>query len=60
VEKPMVNKRNLLDLLRSTYVAFHREGWEEGQTVGEVMDDIRELLAEHDMLPVFEVIEEVP
>jgi hypothetical protein len=56
----MVNKRNLLDLLRRVYVAYKREGWEEGQTIGEVMEDVVTVLHNHDMQPFFEEIEEVP
>jgi hypothetical protein len=60
VEKPMVNKRNLLDLLRRVYVAYKREGWEEGETIGEAMEDVVTVLHNHDMQPFFEEIEEVP
>ena len=54
------SKANLLALLREAYVAIHREGWEPTRTIDEVAEDIRDVLDAHDMLPIFEEIEEVP
>lgn len=55
----MRSKTFYLAMLRDVYVAFHREGWEEGKTVNEMMEEVAGELDMEGVLPVFETIEEV-
>lgn len=54
-----MSKRNLLSLLRDTYAAYQREGWEATQTLAEVMEEVGEVLEGEGIKPVKEIIEEV-